>query len=365
MRIVWFSWRDISHPLAGGAELISDELRRRLTADGHEVILITSVYAGAPSHEKVQDVEIYRTGGRLSVYMKSCFLYRKLGLSPDLVIDEMNTIPFGAAFYSDCRSILLTYKLAREVWFYQLPQPFSLLGYLIEPVYLYILSLKYKEVLTESESTRRDLARYGFKEKNVKIFRVSLATEPLDKLPPKTSSVVLSLGSIRPMKRTLDAVKAFEFAKTLSPNLKLIIAGDNNGPYAQKVIKYIKNSKFGNDIQILGRVTAHQKAKLMAEAAVILVTSIKEGWGLIVTEANSLGTPAVAYDVDGLRDSIIDGQTGCLVQSGNTVAMGQTLHRLLTDDVKYNAMRRQCWHNSKQYTLNNSYSDFSKHLAAN
>ena len=44
-----------------------------------------------------------------------------------------------------------------------------------------------------------------------------------------------------------------------------------------------------------------------------MAPSLAEGWGLTILEANTLGTPAVAYDVPGLRDSVRDGQTGWLV----------------------------------------------------
>ena len=114
MNIVWFSWKDINHPLAGGAENISWQLMSRLAQDGHRVRLATSRYAGSSAHEIVNGVEIFRTGGRMSVYPKAFFLFRKqMANWPELVIDEMNTIPFGCAFYSRKRCILLTYQLAR------------------------------------------------------------------------------------------------------------------------------------------------------------------------------------------------------------------------------------------------------------
>ena len=48
----------------------------------------------------------------------------------------------------------------------------------------------------------------------------------------------------------------------------------------------------------------------MAEAHVLLMTSVREGWGLVVTEANACGTPAVVYNVPGLRDSVRNEETG-------------------------------------------------------
>ena len=246
MNIVWFSWKDEGHPSAGGAEAVSGELRRRLAKDGHSVRLVTAQYKAGPEHETVDGVEIHRKGGRFSVYWHAYKYFKgHLQLWPDVVIDEMNTIPFGCAFYVKKRTILLAYQLARRVWFYQMVFPWSLMGYLLEPFYLFVLSRKYKEALTESESTKRDLARYGFRPENVEVFRVGLSLDPITKLGAKEKHhQVLSLGAVRPMKRTLHAVKGFEVARDSNPELRMVVAGDMSGAYASKVMGYIKASLY-------------------------------------------------------------------------------------------------------------------------
>jgi glycosyltransferase involved in cell wall biosynthesis len=96
----------------------------------------------------------------------------------------------------------------------------------------------------------------------------------------------------------------------------------------------------------------------MQQSALILVASRKEGWGLIVTEAASQGTPAIVYDVDGLRDSVIDGKTGVLCPSGDWRAMGEAINHVLSDPATYDQMRHLAWETSKQYTFDTSYADF-------
>src|SRR5579862_9512044 len=350
MNVLWLSWKDTDNPLAGGAETISAQLMARLAQNGHSVRLITSLYPGAASRSSTAGVEIYRCGGRYSVYYKTFRLFRRTMADwPDIVIDEMNTIPFGAGFYSRKRTVLLAYQLARRIWFYQMALPFSAVGYFLEPVYLFIMSRRYKTIVTESDSTRVDLGRYGFPKKRVKVFRVGIGLEPLKSLEAKNDlSGILILGAMRPMKRTLSAVKGFEYAKDQNPTLKLTVAGDDSGPYAQKVLKYIDKSRHKADISVLGRVDDAKRLELMRRAALILVTSVKEGWGLIVTEANSQGTPAVVYDIDGLRDSVADGQTGRLVKSGDEPALGRAVNQLVSDKAEYERLRQAAWQSSKQ-----------------
>lgn len=361
MKIVWFSWKDINHPAAGGAENISWEIMKRLVINGHQVRLITVRYKGSSRRETIDGVEVFRTGNRLSVYPKAAFLFRlQMSKWPDKVVDEMNTIPFAVGFYSSKKRILLAYQLARKVWFYQAPPPISYLGYIIEPIYLYALSRRYKIVLTESESSRQDFAKYGFSTNNTKVFRVGINLKPVKALSAtKSADSLLVLGAIRPMKRTLDAIKGFEIARDNNPNLSLKLAGSDNGEYASKVRDYVQQSRHAEAIQVLGRVSESRRLDLMSRASLIMVTSIKEGWGLIVTEANSQGTPAVAYDVDGLRDSIKNGVTGLLVESGDTNALGSAVSKLLSNTDQYSVMRKQAWLDSQQYTFDNCYQDFT------
>jgi glycosyltransferase involved in cell wall biosynthesis len=368
VRITWFSWKDINHPRAGGAEKVSDEIRNRLARDGHEVTLITSMYAGSTARDKVDGVRVLRSGGHFSVYWQARKVFKTLP-QQDLVIDEMNTVPFMTTFYSKkTTNILLTYQLARQVWFYQMFFPLSIIGYLAEPLYLRLISKRYPLVLTESESTKKDLARFGFNNSNVEVFRVGMETVA-DKggkkegLAQKKPGQIVFLGAFRPMKRPIDAIKAFEAAHAVNPNLSLVMAGNNHGPYADKVARYVEQSAHRSAIHLKGRVTEEQKSKLLQESQAIIVTSIKEGWGLIVTEANSKGTPAVVYDADGLRDSVKDKVTGLVVRSGDTGALGRAIVDLLANPdllVKYSKASLQ---DSRQYTFDISYQDF-KHAVS-
>lgn len=360
MNIVWFSWKDIEHPLAGGAERISWHIMQCLAKDGHNVRLITAMYPGSKEHQTINNVEIIRTGGRFSVYIKASFLFRKhFSDGTDLIIDEMNTIPFCSGFYSNKKRILLTYQLARQIWFYQAFMPIAILGYLLEPVYLFILSKCYKLVITESDSTRQDLHRYGFPLKNIKLIRVGITIKPIKSLnKQKPLNKILVIGAVRPMKQTLNAIKAFEIARDQNPKLQLIIAGDSSSKYGTKVLSHIKQSRHSDAIEVLGKVSERAKIQLLREASIVLITAVKEGWGLTVTEANSQGTPAVAFNSDGIRDSIIDKQTGLLASAGNIEALSRSILDVTNNRKLYNALQYEAWKYSRQYTYENTYRDF-------
>jgi glycosyltransferase involved in cell wall biosynthesis len=101
---------------------------------------------------------------------------------------------------------------------------------------------------------------------------------------------------------------------------------------------------------------------LMKKSNIILVTSVKEGWGLIVTEAASQGTPAIVYDVDGLRDSVINGKTGIITKQNTPEGLAHEIINLNGNTDLYTKIQKNCLQKSREYTEINSYNDFKKIL---
>ncbi len=364
MKILWFTWKDLTHPLAGGAEVVNEQLAKRLVQDGHEVIFITGGYkGGAPEETHPDGYKIIRVGNRVTVYHHARLYYQKhLKGWADLAIDEVNTVPFFCKFYVKEPNIIFAHMLCRKIWFDELPLPLSAIGYIAEPIYLRLLSNK--PVITVSESTKQDLQRVGFKPSNIRIISEGLEHPPARQLPALSSKAktptMLSLGSMRQMKHTIDQVKAFELAKAAIPTLKLEVAGDSSGRYGRKVLRAIHASRYARDITYHGRVSQAQKQRLLRRSHLITVTSTKEGWGLIVTEANSQGTPAAVYNVDGLRDSIRHNKTGLVTKRNTPQQLAEAIVTLLTNQQRYNAMRKTGWQWSKTITFDKSYQQFKK-----
>jgi glycosyltransferase involved in cell wall biosynthesis len=363
MNILWFTWKDLTHPLAGGAEVVNEELAKRLVEDGNEVIFIVGGYKGMKNESTKSGYRIIRLGNRLSVYWKAYRYYKKNFIGwADIVIDEVNTIPFFCKLYVKEPNIIFAHMLCRVIWFFELPEPLSSIGYFIEPFYLKLLNKS--RAITVSESTKKDLMSVGFKANNISIISEGVNGPILNKLPPLNKKIeepiILSLGSMRPMKQTIDQIKAFELAKIKIPNLKLLIAGDSSGKYGAKVLDTVKKSPFSNDIVYKGKVSQAEKYRLMRQCSCILVTSIKEGWGLIVTEANSQGTPGIVYDVDGLRDSVRNNKTGLITKQNNSQHLANSVVKLLTNQKRYNSITTSAWLWSKHITFDKSFHEFNQ-----
>ncbi len=365
MKILWFSWKDINHPLAGGAEVVTDQILQRLVKDGHTVTLVTALYPGSKAEDNLNGYQAYRMGNRFKVYgLTRQFVRRRKDLTEGLVIEEINTIPFfSRRVVKHANRYLFFHQLAREIWFYQMFWPLSLIGYLIEP--LYLRALGSEKVITVSNSTKQDLIRYGFKESSISIISEGITLAPvkdINQITKYPQPTIVSLGAVRAMKRTLEQIKAFEIAKDKLPDLQMKVAGSTSDGYGKMVSAYVAQSRYKDSIELLGRVSQEEKIELLQKSQVVTVTSVKEGWCLVVTEANSQGTPAVVYNVDGLRDSVKDGQTGLICPSNTPEVMATKLIELLGNKEQYQRLRTAGWQWSKEITFDRCYQDFKKEV---
>ena len=122
---------------------------------------------------------------------------------------------------------------------------------------------------------------------------------PTRPVPVKRESVptVVFIGRLSANKRPEHAIRAFGLARRQLPEAQMWVIG--SGPEEARLRKMA-----GPGVTFLGRVPEEEKRERLGRAHALVATSVREGWGLVVTEAAASGTVAIGYDVAGLRDSI-------------------------------------------------------------
>jgi glycosyltransferase involved in cell wall biosynthesis len=96
-------------------------------------------------------------------------------------------------------------------------------------------------------------------------------------------------------------------------------------------------------VPLHGFLADTDKRDIVARSLLHLNTSQGEGWGLCVLEAAALGVPTVAYDVEGLRDAVRDGETGWLVKDGEDLAdVVERAAKELADPVRRDQVAARC-----------------------
>jgi glycosyltransferase involved in cell wall biosynthesis len=141
---------------------------------------------------------------------------------------------------------------------------------------------------------------------------------------------VLYLGRLKAYKSVDVLIKAFQKVLGQVHNAKLLIAGAGEEHSALK--KLAEDLGIARAVEFLGKVTEQEKIQLMQKAWVFVNPSMMEGWGITTIEANACGTPVVAADVPGLRDSVKNPHTGYLVEHGNADLMAEKIAQILTDE---------------------------------
>lgn len=129
MHILWFNWRDIRNPEAGGAEVLTHEISSRLVKKGHDITLFTSLFQDCSEMDVIDGVRVIRKGGKFSVYREAKKYYEMHKNDFDLIIDEINVKPFLTPKYvKDLPIIGLIHQISPEQFTTELPFPISIIG---------------------------------------------------------------------------------------------------------------------------------------------------------------------------------------------------------------------------------------------
>jgi glycosyltransferase involved in cell wall biosynthesis len=343
MRIAMLSWRYLDNPAAGGAELLTHEILKRLVSVGHEVTCFTAAYPGAPPEGEIDGVRIVRRGSQWSVHLLAWRWLRTRIAQFDRVVDQINTIPFLTPLYVDAgRRRFYIHQLAREYWWRETRGVWRLgapAGYLLEPSYL--RRYRRSRGITVSESTRADLEALGVAPANIAVIPIAIDFEALEELSPKQGPCrTIIVGRLTPAKFVEEGIRAFAELQRSVPDAVLDIVGGGDERYRARLERLTRRLA-ARDVTFHGRVDAARKLELLERAHVHVFTSHREGWGLTVTEAAAMGTPSVGYAVQGVRDSI--GDPALLAPPGDHRAVAALVRELHDDRARYDNVRLAAW----------------------
>ena len=329
-RITVLSRRGIGHQLSGGAGRYVHEIFRRLTRR-YSVTVLCSGGASSPTEQEIDGITYRHFPGAFHRILLPARYLVKFARKTDLLVDNADVgIPWLSPLYSRTPRITIIHQLVREIFFDELPRPLSNIGYELEPL-LYRLYSKSK-IVAASQSTARDLLYCGIPRQNIDVISPGVTNPGLPRTPladrsPRTIGCVTRLMKYKKLQL---ALKAFSTVVRAIPDAKLLVAG--SGPYGQELASIAYDLGVSKNVRFLGRISENNKFKLFGEARIAISPSYREGFGISVIEANSVGTPVVAWDVPGLRDSIINNETGFLAPFPDEQAFAKEVMKLLNDD---------------------------------
>lgn len=356
MRILIFNWRDLKHSWSGGGEIYVFEQASRWVKMGHEVTIICGQDSekNLPFFEIIDGIKIYRKGGRYSLYIWAVWYYlRYFRNKVDVVIDVENGIPFFTPLFCRVPKISYVYHIHGKQFFYEFPAPFNHIGYIVER-YIFPLLYKRTPIIAISETTKKQLIDIGFNKNKITVVYCGingLSSSIKNPMKKFSNPTILYLGRIKRYKRVDLLIKILPEIVKKVPHARLIIAGW--GTEASNVVDLAMKSSLRRKVTVMGPVSGEEKKMLLSKSWVFVNPSIGEGWSIAVIEANLYGTPAIAFDVPGLAESIQHDKTGLLAQDVEDLT--QKICETLTDS----NLRERLSKNAAEWA-----SDFSWDLSA-
>ncbi|HUQ85826.1 MAG TPA: glycosyltransferase [Candidatus Limnocylindrales bacterium] len=357
--ILIYNWRDTSHIYAGGAEVYIHELARRWVQEGSRVTIFCGNDNRSVHNEKVDGVEVVRRGGTYSVYIFG-FLYYffKFRGKVDLVVDCENGIPFFTPLYARVPVILLIHHVHQEIFRVFLKFPLRQIAEFMEGT-LMPLVYKNKQIVTVSNSSMNEIIRMGFTDsKKIKIIPNGVTGMNFSSQPKTLNPSLLYLGRLKNYKNIDIAIKAFTKVVAEFSNAKFTIVG--SGESYVKLNSLVKKLKLEKNIIFLGRVSEEEKARQLSQSWAVVQPSQMEGWGITVIEANANGTPVIASRVSGLVDSVIDGQTGILVEPKHIDHFAHAIKNIFGDKALRKTLSENAFEWAKNFNWDTSASNFQK-----
>lgn len=316
MRILVFSWKDMSHPWAGGSEVNIHEQAKRWVDSGNQVTMFTTHFKGTKRHERSDGMDIYRAGGRFTIYLLAPFAYLFLLRNrADVILDIINGIPFFTPLYCRKPIVALVHHVHRDMFVIELGGVVGRFGRLIER---YVVPVLYrnKAFICVSRSTATSMKEnlYHGDQLDISVIHNGISQNHYSGTGTTRyeKPTILYLGRLKKYKQLPKLIGMMPEVRKHVPDVDLVVVGWGDArPEAEEAAR-----AYGVEdcVRFLGYVSDDEKAELLRRSWVLATASMVEGWGLTVIEANACGTPAVSFNVPGLNESIVDGETGMLAE---------------------------------------------------
>jgi glycosyltransferase involved in cell wall biosynthesis len=346
MRFLMLNWRDPRNPSSGGAERVTQGYLEGLLRRGHEVLWYANEFPGCQPTETVHGIRVVRGGGKGTSVLKARQWYR--GEKPfDLVIDQHHGIPWYAPWWSGTNCVAYIHEVLGPVWNAFYSWPLNRIGQWQERW----THWAYRTVpfWTPSESTKIVLHRHGVRE--VRVFPNGTDATPLAELEEKPLCRpvrLVAVARLAPNKRVEHAIQTARILlqRGIQAHLSIVGAGEAEAQLKQMA----SQPELAERVTFTGPLPEEGKDAELRRAHLLIHTSIREGWGLNVIEANALGTPAIVYPVGGLVDSTLDGQTGIVTREETPEAVADSVLALLNTPSEYGRLRMNAWERAKTFT---------------
>ncbi len=328
-RVQFVAWRDLDDPEAGGSELHAHRIAAAWAAAGLEVDVRTSAVPGSPEVVRREGYRAVRRGGRYAVFSQVALEgFRRRHRPGDSLVEVWNGMPFFSPLWYRGPSLVFLHHVHAEMWRMVLPGGLAKMGETVEARLAPPLYHRSRVVTLSSSSRDEIVSMLGLPRERVSVTAPGIEARFVPGPGRDARPLVVAVGRLVPVKRFDLLFRALVEARRQVPDLRAVVIGEG---YERPALESLRDRLGAADwIELPGRVDDDELVSWYQRAWLVAGASLREGWGMTLTEAAACGTPAVATDIAGHRDAVVDGQTGLLVPD-SVPAMAGALARVLLD----------------------------------
>lgn len=313
------AWRDLADDEAGGSEVHAHNIASIWTQAGLSVTMRTSRAPGLPSSDVRDGYSVSRKSGRFGVFVRSPLSEITGRLGPcDALVEIWNGMPFLSPLWWRGPRAIWLHHVHGPMWGMTLPAPAAAFGNMIESRIAPMLYRK-QRIVTLSDSSRSEIIEgLGMDPSRVSV--ISPGVDPYFTAGGQKSPTPLAVavGRLAPVKDFPRLIRVMDAAHRRVPDLELVIVGE--GYERERIETLISELGATNWVRLAGRRSDEDLRDLYRRAWMAVSASVREGWGMTLTEAAACGTPAVATDIAGHSDAVLADRSGLLRTSDDDLA---------------------------------------------
>ena len=277
-------------------------------------------------------IQVTRVGGRHSFALRGRGAVRRALRERqfDVVVEDINKVPLFLPTLTRLPFVAIVPHLFGTTVFEEASAPLAAVVWAAEkPVPWVYRKAGFHAI---SESTRDDLVHRGVARERIVVIHPGVdagwyCPDPATRRAERPT--FLYLGRLKRYKGVEFALRAVAAARAARPDITLDICGQ--GDDRPRLERLAQELGLRDAVRFLGFVAEEEKRRLLRQAWAVVFPSPKEGWGITNVEAAACGTPAMASDSPGLRESVRHGVTGYLVPHGDAGALAERMKALAAD----------------------------------
>jgi len=346
-RVHFLAWRDRDDPEAGGSELHAHRVASLWADAGIDVTMRTSSVAGQAPVVRREGYRVVRRSGRYAVFPHAAVEQLRAVRRPgDALVEIWNGMPFFSPLWYRGPRITFLHHVHAEMWRMALPGTLGAAGEWMEQ-HLAPRAYRRSRIVTLSDSSRREIiAMMGLPPALVSVAPPGIEPRFAPGGTRTPHPTVVAVGRLVPVKRFHLLIRALAEVRVAVPDFRAVIIGEGVERSRLEDLRH----RLGAEewLELPGQLADDEVLEWYRRAWVLASASVREGWGMTLTEAAACGTPSVATRIAGHCDAVVDGRSGLL--AGSTAELADGLRRVLVDADLRHRLGAHALEHARQFT---------------